>query len=81
MDAALRQALGQRGIRAFVTVIKRSVQFSEAANQRAVMVSLNPRSDHTASYRRLLAELLKVVGGPGADRVEVLEQVEERVTA
>jgi hypothetical protein len=57
------------------------VQFSEAANQRAVMVSLNPRSDHTASYRRLLAELLKVVGGKGADRVEVLEQVEERVTA
>jgi chromosome partitioning protein len=81
MDSALRQALGQRGIRAFGTVIKRSVQFSEAANQRAVMVSLNPRSDHTASYRRLLVELLKVVGGPGVDRIEVLEQIEERVTA
>jgi chromosome partitioning protein len=73
MDGALRQALGQRGIRAFSTVIKRSVQFSEAANQRAVMASLNPRSEHTASYRSLLAELLKVVGGPGLNRLPVLE--------
>jgi chromosome partitioning protein len=74
MDGALRQALGQRGIRAFSTMIKRSVQFSEAANQRAVMATLNPRSEHTASYRRLLAELLKVVGGPGLDRIEMLER-------
>jgi chromosome partitioning protein len=86
MDVALRQALGQRGIRAFSTVIKRSVQFSEAANQRTVMASLNPRSEHTASYRRLLAELLKVVGGLGLDRLAVLEgseriEIEERVTA
>jgi chromosome partitioning protein len=85
MDSALRQALGQRGIRAFSTVIKRSVQFSEAANQRAVMASLNPRSDHTASYRKLLAELLKVVGGPGLDRLPALEgservEIEERVS-
>ena len=70
MDGALRQALGQRGIRAFNTVIKRSIQFSEAANQRAVMSDIQPRSEHTASYRRLLAELLKVVGGPGAERIE-----------
>jgi hypothetical protein len=49
------------------------VQFSEAANQRSVMAISNPRSEHTASYRRLLAELLKVVGGPGLDRVETLE--------
>jgi chromosome partitioning protein len=76
MDTALRQALGQRGIRAFGTVIKRSVQFSEAANQRGVMVSLNPRSEHTVTYKHLLAELLKVVGGPGLDRVEMLDGVE-----
>ncbi|MGA7730766.1 MAG: AAA family ATPase [Chloroflexia bacterium] len=75
MDNALRQALGQRGIRAFSTVIKRSVQFSEAANQRSVMATANPRSEHTASYRRLLVELLKVVGGPGLDRIEALEGV------
>jgi chromosome partitioning protein len=72
MDEALRHALGQRGIRAFDTVIKRSVQFSEAANQRTVMAALHPRSEHTASYRRLLAELLRVVGGPGQARVQML---------
>jgi chromosome partitioning protein len=69
---SLRQALGQRGIRAFGTVIKRSIQFSEAANQRAVMATLYPRSEHTASYRRLLTELLRVVGGPGLDRLPAL---------
>lgn len=74
MNDALRQALGQRGIRAFNTFVKRSVQFSEAANQRTVISALYPRSEHTASYRRLLAELLKVVGGPGLDRVEMLEE-------
>jgi chromosome partitioning protein len=42
MGDSLRQALGQRGIRSFSTVIKRSIQFSEAANQRAVMASLYP---------------------------------------
>src|SRR4051812_41356060 len=73
MGDSLRQALGQRGIRAFSTVIKRSIQFSEAANQRAVMAALYPKSEHTASYRRLLAELLRVVGGPGLDRLGKLE--------
>ena len=68
MDEALRQALGQRGIRAFNAVIKRSIQFSEAANRRTVMATLNPRSEHTLAYRHLLAELLKVVGGPGLGR-------------
>lgn len=68
MDHSLRQALGQRGIRAFNTVIKRSIQFSEAANQRSVMSTLHPRSEHTIAYRRLLAELLRVVGGPAAGR-------------
>src|SRR5687768_9097075 len=80
MDNALRQALGQRGIRAFNTVIKRSIQFSEAANQRAVMAQYLPRSEHTANYRRLLAEVLKVVGGPGADRIDRLER-EERAAS
>jgi chromosome partitioning protein len=73
MDHALRQALGQRGIRAFTTFIKRSVQFSEAANQRTVMAAVSPRSEHVATYRRLLAELLKVVGGPGLPRLHLLE--------
>lgn len=76
MDQSLRQALGQRGIRAFNTVIKRSIQYSEAANQRSIMSTLNPRSEHTASYRRLLAELLKVVGGVGVGRIEMLEKTE-----
>jgi chromosome partitioning protein len=80
MDGALRQALGQRGIRAFNTVIKRSIQFSEAANQRAVMAQFLPRSEHTANYRRLLAEVLKVVGGPGVDRIDILEG-EERAAS
>ena len=83
MGEALRQALGQRGIRSFNTVIKRSVQFSEAANQRTTVVNLYPRSDHTTSYKRLLVEILKVVGGAGLDRVERLrpEKVEaEAVT-
>jgi chromosome partitioning protein len=73
MNEALRQALGQRGIRAFNTYVKRSIQFSEAANQRTVISSLYPKSEHTSSYRKLLAELLKVVGGPGLDRIEMLQ--------
>ena len=77
MNEALRQALGQRGIRAFNTYIKRSIQFSEAANQRTVISSLYPKSEHTASYRRLLIELLKVVGGPGLDRIQMLQKSEK----
>ncbi len=69
MDESLRQALGQRGIRAFSAVIKRSIQFSEAANRRTVMATLSPRSEHTLAYTCLLAELLKVVGGPGLERL------------
>ncbi len=73
MAEAMNQALGQRGIRAFKTVIKRSVQFAEAANQRTVVATVNPRSEQTQSYRRLLSEILKVVGGPGLERLEMLE--------
>ena len=76
MSEALRQALGQRGIRAFHTVIKRSVQFADAANQRTVMATISPRSEHTEAYRRLLEEILKVIGGPGYDRIEMLAATE-----
>lgn len=72
MGEALRQALGQRGIRAFNTVIKRSVQFADAANQRTIMAAINPRGEHTETYRKLTAEILKVVGGPGLDKIELL---------
>lgn len=73
MSEALRAALGSRGVRAFSTPIKRSVQFADAANTRTIMAAVNPRSEHTAAYKRLLAEILKVVGGPGAERVSMLE--------
>jgi chromosome partitioning protein len=69
VDQALRKALGDRGIRAFNTSIKRSAQFSDAANRREVLVAASPRSEHAEAYRQLLAELLKVVGGPGLHRL------------
>src|SRR5262249_52829992 len=69
MDQTLRQALSKRNIRAFSTAIKRSTKYGEASMLRQVMAPLYPRSEHTRAYRSLLAELLKVVGGPGADRV------------
>ncbi len=77
MGEALRQALGQRGIRAFNTVIKRSTLFADAANQRTVMATISPRSEQTEAYRQLLAEILKVVGGPGFDRIEMLTSIEQ----
>ena len=40
---------------------------------RQVMATLYPRSEHTKAYRNLLAELLRVVGGPGADRVTAIK--------
>jgi chromosome partitioning protein len=69
MAEALRAALGQRGIHAFGTGIKRSAQFKEVANNRGIMVATHPRSEHSAAYRAVLTEILKVVGGPGLDRV------------
>jgi len=72
MAGALRKALGQRGVPAFGTAIKRSAQFKEVANNRNVMVASHPRSEHTAAYRALLGELLKVVGGAGRDRLPQL---------
>jgi chromosome partitioning protein len=73
MNESLRQALGQRGIRAFNTHIKRSVQFAEAANQRTIIATVSPRSEQAIAYKHLLAEILKVVGGAGLDRLEALE--------
>jgi chromosome partitioning protein len=73
MNEALRQALGQRGIRAFNTHVKRSVQFAEAANQRTIIATVSPRSEQAIMYKQLLAEILKVIGGAGLDRLEALE--------
>jgi chromosome partitioning protein len=73
MGEALRQALGQRGIRSFNTVVKRSVQFAEAANQRTVVAAISPRSEQTETFRQLLNEILQVVGGKGLDKIEMLD--------
>lgn len=73
MGEALRQALGQRGIRSFNTVVKRSVQFAEAANQRTVVAAISPRSEQTETFRQLLNEILQVVGGNGLDKIEMLD--------
>lgn len=72
MESALRQALQKRNIRAFSTSIKRSTKYGEASMLRQVMVTLHPRSEHARAYKGLLAELLKVVGGPGLERVSML---------
>ncbi len=72
MDQTLRQALSKRNIRAFTTPIKRSTKYGEASMLRQVMVTLYPRSEHARAYKSLLAELLKVVGGPGLERVSLL---------
>ena len=72
MEESLRQALQKRNIRAFKTTIKRSTKYGEASMLRQVMVTLHPRSEHTQAYRNLLAELLRVIGGPALDRVSRL---------
>ena len=69
MEESLRQALQKRNIRAFKTTIKRSTKYGEASMLRQVMVTLHPRSEHTQAYRNLLAELLRVIGGPALDRI------------
>ena len=73
MDETLRQALSKRNIRAFRTNIKRSTKYGEASMLRQVMVTLYPRSEHAKAYRSLLAEVLRVIGGPGLDRLAALE--------
>lgn len=81
MGEALHHALGQRGIRAFNTTIKRSVQFAEAANQRTIMATVSPRSEQTEAYRRLLVEILKVVGGPGLDHYATANETSRNAQA
>ncbi|MEO8289081.1 MAG: AAA family ATPase [Chloroflexota bacterium] len=73
MDQSLRQALQKRNIRAFKTAIKRSTKYGEASMMRQVMAAAHPRSEHTQAYKNLLAELLKVVGGRGLDRISLLQ--------
>lgn len=73
VEQILREGLDEWGIRVFQTVIKRSTQYGTVANRQEVMASMNPRGEHTQAYRHLLAELLQTVGGPGVDRIPMLE--------
>jgi cellulose biosynthesis protein BcsQ len=68
MAAALQQALGPRAVRVFNTVIPRSAVFKDVANARTVLAYSNPRNRYTEYYRRLLEEILSVVGGRAAER-------------
>jgi chromosome partitioning protein len=72
MATALQQALGPRAVRVFNTIIPRSAIFKDVANARTVLAYSNPRNRYTEYYRRLLAELLAVVGGRAAERAEAL---------
>jgi chromosome partitioning protein len=73
MDEALREGLGRRGIRAFQSPIKHSTRYSEVSINRQAMVTAHPRSEHAVAYKRLLAELLQVVGGPAQARLSLLD--------
>jgi chromosome partitioning protein len=73
MDEALREGLGRRGIRAFQSTIKHSTRYSEVSINRQAMVAAHPRSEHAVAYKRLLAELLQVVGGRAQSRREMLD--------
>jgi chromosome partitioning protein len=75
VEQVLHDGLAEWGIRVFSTVIKRSTQYGNVANRQGVMVSMNPRGEHTQAYRHLLAELLQMIGGPGMERVGMLENV------
>ena len=73
VEQILHDGLAEWGIRVFNTVIKRSTQYGSVANRQGVMASMNPRGEHTQAYRHLLAELLQMVGGPGVERISILE--------
>lgn len=66
MEQTLREGLGRRGIRAFKSTIKYSTKYSDAAINRQVLVAAQPNSEHARTYKRLLAELIQVVGGPAS---------------
>ncbi len=67
VEGSLRLALGKHNIRVFETTIKRASKFADVANERGVLVDALPRSEHAEAYRRLLAEILLVVGGRAAE--------------
>jgi chromosome partitioning protein len=73
VEQILHEGLEEWGIRVFQTVIKRSTQYGNVANRQGVMAAMNPRGEHTLAYRHLLAELLQIVGGPGVERIPLLE--------
>ncbi len=73
VEQILHDGLAEWGIRVFQTVIKRSTQYGSVANRQGVMAAMNPRGEHTQTYRHLLAELLQMVGGPGVERIPMLE--------
>jgi chromosome partitioning protein len=73
VEQILHEGLAEWGIRVFNTVIKRSTQYGSVANRQGVMAAMNPKGEHTQAYRYLLAELLQMVGGPGVDRISMLE--------
>ena len=70
---ASRRMLEEIGIRPFSTVIERSAHFGDAANRGSALATANPRSEQTQAYRQLLAELLRITGGPGVSRLSRLE--------
>lgn len=72
MDQALRQVLDARAIRAFRSGIPFSAAYKDTANARSIMAAQSPRGKHTEPYRRLLAEILAVVGGSVADQRDQL---------
>lgn len=73
VEQILHDGLEEWGIRVFQAVIKRSTQYGNVANRQGVMAAMNPRGEHTQAYRHLLAELLQMVGGPGVERIPMLE--------
>ncbi|MDQ6694638.1 MAG: AAA family ATPase [Chloroflexota bacterium] len=75
VEHILHDGLAEWGIPVFHTVIKRSTQYGSIANRQGVMAAMNPRGEHTQAYRHLLAELLQMVGGPGVERISMLENV------
>lgn len=70
MAGALQQALGPRSVRVFQTIIPRSAVFKDVANARTVLSYSNPRNRYTEYYRRLLAEILDVIGGRAVGQPE-----------
>ena len=66
----MQQALGPRSVRVFNTIIPRSAVFKDVANARTVLAYSNPRNRYTEYYRRLLAEILEVIGGRAAGQPE-----------